>query len=300
MNKAKPANTIFDRVVNQLTTAAHQASNAAKEAAQHQHAHPAEAAHADPSRLDRFMQLSGLTNIAKDKLPGIPGLGPDDSPELLYSEGDGALDVGVAEKMLEWHAEAVGRMVELSALGDVPKNAFSLLKVSADSFGKAYVETALDTALHQISLYDAKSEPDLAPLSVIRTADMIMQLWQRYIATALVPLAGSSVTVRREMGIFNNHVVVRIEGKVNDIVQRSTDGKLRGFGSGRGNHSRGCAADGFLSFAFHSHHRVARLAPRQAKEARLQAQERRPRVCPAEHGALLARVRVPGQGARHS
>ncbi len=223
MNKAKPANTIFDRVVNQLTTAAHQASNAAKEAAQHQN--PVEAPHADPSRLDRFMQLSGLTGIAKDKLPGIPGLGPDDSPELLYSEGDGLLDVGVAEKMLEWHAEAVGRMVELSALGDVPKNAFSLLKVLADSFGKAYVETALDTALHQISLYDSKTEPDLTPITVIKTADMIMQLWQRYIATALVPLAGSSVTVRREMGIFNNHVVVRIEGKVNDIVQRSTDGE---------------------------------------------------------------------------
>lgn len=52
-----------------------------------------------------------------------------------------------------------------------------------------------------------------------------MHLWQRYISTALVPLAGTSVTVRREMGIFNNHVVVRIEGKVNSIVQRSTDGK---------------------------------------------------------------------------
>lgn len=53
-----------------------------------------------------------------------------------------------------------------------------------------------------------------------------MQLWQRYISTALVPLAGTSVTVRREMGIFCNHVSVRIEGKINSIVQRMTDGKL--------------------------------------------------------------------------
>jgi hypothetical protein len=80
------------------------------------------------------------------------------------------------------------------------------------------------SALHQLSLYDLKTEPDLSPISVIRLADMIMHLWQRYIATALVPLAGTSVTVRREMGIFNNHVSVRIEGKVNDIVQRTTDG----------------------------------------------------------------------------
>lgn len=53
---------------------------------------------------------------------------------------------------------------------------------------------------------------------------MIMHLYQRYVSAALVPLAGTSVTVRREMGIFNNHVVVRIEGKVNSIVQKTTDG----------------------------------------------------------------------------
>lgn len=108
-----------------------------------------------------------------------------------------------------------------------PKNAFSLLKVLADSFGKAYLETALDTALHQLELYEGKAEPDLRPIKVIRLADMIMQLWQRYLATALVPLAGTSVTIRREMGIFNNHVSVRIEGKVNEIVQRTTDGAFR-------------------------------------------------------------------------
>ena len=80
-------------------------------------------------------------------------------------------------------------------------------------------------ALHQLTLLDGKTEPDLSPLLVIRQADMIMHLWQKYISTALVPLAGTSVTVRREMGIFNNHVRVRIEGKVNSIVQRALDGE---------------------------------------------------------------------------
>jgi hypothetical protein len=82
----------------------------------------------------------------------------------------------------------------------------------------------LHSALHRLSLYDVRSEPDLYPIRVIRLADMVMHLWQRYIAVALVPLAGTSVTVRREMGIFNNHVTVRIEDKVNTIVQKSTDG----------------------------------------------------------------------------
>lgn len=39
-----------------------------------------------------------------------------------------------------------------------PKNAFSLLKVLADSFGKAYLETALDTCvLIQSVPFDARS-----------------------------------------------------------------------------------------------------------------------------------------------
>ena len=110
MNQAKPSNTIFDRMVNQLTTAAHQASNAT---AHHPSHHPAEQHH-DTSRLDRLMKLSGLATIAKEKI-----IGEDAQPEQMFEDGDGALDLAVAEKMLKWHAEAVGRMVELSALGDV-------------------------------------------------------------------------------------------------------------------------------------------------------------------------------------
>lgn len=37
----------------------------------------------------------------------------------MFEEGDGELNLDVAERMLEWHAEAIGRMVELSPAGDV-------------------------------------------------------------------------------------------------------------------------------------------------------------------------------------
>ncbi|KAK4049397.1 Exocyst complex component 5 [Microbotryomycetes sp. JL201] len=213
-NQEKSSNTIFDRVVNQVSSAVHQGhKDGGQSSAANDHHH-------DPSRLDRLLKLSGLSNIARDKH------GDEFRPELMFEEGDGELDLEVAEKMLKWHAEAVGRMVELSSPGDVPKQAFSLLKTLADSFGKGYLETALDTALHQLSVNDGKTEPDLGPLRVIKNADIIMHLWQRYIATALVPLAGTSVTIRREMGIFNNHVSVRIEGKVNVIAQKTTDAVL--------------------------------------------------------------------------
>lgn len=38
---------------------------------------------------------------------------------LKLSSTDGLLSLSTAEKMLKWHAEAVGRMVDLSAPSDV-------------------------------------------------------------------------------------------------------------------------------------------------------------------------------------
>ena len=42
---------------------------------------------------------------------------------------------------------------------------------------------------------------------------------------ALLPLASSSVTVRREMMVFNSQTVSRIEGAVNQAIQKITDGE---------------------------------------------------------------------------
>ena len=42
-----------------------------------------------------------------------------DSTEDPIREEDGLLSVEVAEKMLKWHAEAIGRCVELSPANDV-------------------------------------------------------------------------------------------------------------------------------------------------------------------------------------
>ena len=95
---------------------------------------------------------SGLKQLMK-----LGGMRVDDSPDPAgplpaSAEGDGVLRLEVAEHMLKWHAEAVGRMVELSPPSDVPKNAFALLRVLSDSFGRAYIETALDTCVPRSKL----------------------------------------------------------------------------------------------------------------------------------------------------
>lgn len=59
----------------------------------------------------------------------------------------------------------------------------------------------------------------------MRSTDLICHLWQQYVNTAILPLAGSSVTLRREMVVFNNQIVSRMESGANCLLQRVADGK---------------------------------------------------------------------------
>jgi hypothetical protein len=65
--------------------------------------------------------------------------------EYQPTEEDGKLKVEVAQKMLKWHAESIGRCVELSAPGDLPKNVFALMRTLSEAIGRGYVETALES-----------------------------------------------------------------------------------------------------------------------------------------------------------
>ena len=60
-----------------------------------------------------FMKFSGFGNsVEKEKEKEKPA-------EDLPREEDGRLSIDTAERMLKWHAEAVGRCVELSTTHDV-------------------------------------------------------------------------------------------------------------------------------------------------------------------------------------
>lgn len=127
---------MFDRVVHQIattTTAGGAGSTSAQAAA----------------ALVRF----GVIN--SDRIT-------DKSNEEPIREEDGVLSIDVAERMLKWHAEAIGRCVELSLPNDVsvtiyisgftesyivsrPKNTFTLLRVLAEAISTSYVEVAIET-----------------------------------------------------------------------------------------------------------------------------------------------------------
>jgi len=136
---------------------------------------------------------------------------------------DGQVTVEMAEAMLRWHAEAVGRVVELSPSADVAKNIASLSNVLAEAIGRSFIETALDSAIARLETWDMKTEPDLSCLTGLHPADLVCNLWQRYTSTALVPLTSSSAAVRREMTSFNSLAVIRMEGKINSVIHKAVD-----------------------------------------------------------------------------
>lgn len=79
-------------------------------------------------------------------------------------------------------------------------------------------------AQNRLELRDTKAEPDLSGLPIIKSADLICHLWQQYINIALLPLASTSVTLRREMSIFSSQTINRVEGAANTLMQKIIDG----------------------------------------------------------------------------
>lgn len=91
---------------------------------------------------------------------------------------------------------------------------------------RANVYLMIQSAHTRIESADPKSEPSFQALSVVNTVDLVCHLWQHYVNVALFPLATASVTIRREMSVFNNQAVSRVEGASNNLLQRLIDGEF--------------------------------------------------------------------------
>ena len=87
--------SLFDRMVNQLNAAATTTTPSGSSSTSAQAA----------AAILKYGGLGGTVDKTKEEEP--------------VSEEDGQLHIAIAETMLKWHAEAVGRCVELSSANDV-------------------------------------------------------------------------------------------------------------------------------------------------------------------------------------
>ena len=131
--KSSSGTSVFDRMVNQITNAA-QSSNASSAAANAASAVSSEGARGlkhlmklggitigESKRRDSSENLQAMGNGARSSLEsGSSSVSKDSanasavSVGIQVTEKDGQVSLDVAERMLRWHVEAVGRMLELS------------------------------------------------------------------------------------------------------------------------------------------------------------------------------------------
>lgn len=149
--------------------------------------------------------------------------------EIELNPADGELKTAYIKRMLKWHAEAVSRSVELSSGQETARDALALMSILFDIVVNAYLELWLDRVLDDTIATDARAEPDFAFFAGIKEATTISRLLFAYVDTVLIPLAGPSLSIRREMLQRQANNTARVNSKINALIQRSVDATLTCF-----------------------------------------------------------------------
>ncbi|KAJ9661040.1 Exocyst complex component 5 [Neophaeococcomyces mojaviensis] len=148
--------------------------------------------------------------------------------EIDLNESDGRLNTEFAKRMLKWLAEGVRRGLELSGGSETPKDVSALHTLLLRNMGENYIELSLDAAADSASTAESakRDAPDLNYLSHLKAAISIMHLMQSCTNTLLIPLASSSLTIRRDMEKNARTSLLRMEDHINIIEQRTIDAIL--------------------------------------------------------------------------
>ncbi|EXJ93669.1 hypothetical protein A1O1_02061 [Capronia coronata CBS 617.96] len=178
----------------------------------------------------KSLDLEKMSPTQKRILLSVAGLKDTDKaqPGMDLSEEDGRLHVAFAKRMLKWLAEGVRRGLELGGGSETPKDVAALLNLILKNLLELYVEVALDAAAESASAAETskREQPDLSYLTILRTAVHITHLVQSCVNTLLIPLAGPSLTARRDMEKSTRAAVARIEDQINTIEQQTIDAVL--------------------------------------------------------------------------
>lgn len=167
-----------------------------------------------------LLSVAGLKNTAADE-----NSNSSKPHEIDLSETDGRLQTPFAKRMLKWLAEGVRRGLELSGGSETPKDVAALHSLLLRNLGENYIELSLDAASEAASTAETakRDTPDLSYLASLKSAISIMHLMQSCTNTLLIPLASTSLTIRRDMEKNARSSLLRMEDHINIIEQRTID-----------------------------------------------------------------------------
>ncbi|KAJ2391663.1 Exocyst complex component 5, partial [Coemansia sp. RSA 2559] len=161
---------------------------------------------------------NGTLGVGKSgAVAGAPG-GKDSSVSGQGEEFEGTLTTGTARMLLQVHAEAIARAVELENESQVAESVSSLANQLLTSLGEEYVFPALEDMME--GLQDTRQEPDLRTFAVIRTANIVVRLVQTHFQKAIVPFVGTGSYIYRDIVAEKNKLMSRIEISLNLISNK--------------------------------------------------------------------------------
>ncbi|KAJ2079970.1 Exocyst complex component 5 [Coemansia sp. RSA 988] len=152
---------------------------------------------------------------------GTSNSGPNSSNSTAVgapAEPDRSINTSIARMLLQVHAEAISRAVELESDAAAPDAVAALTCQLISTLGDEYVFPALEDALE--SLQDLRHEPDIAMLGVIRMANVVVRLLQIHFQRAIVPFIGNGNYIYRDIVAEKNQLMSRVELSLNLITNK--------------------------------------------------------------------------------
>ncbi|EMR11691.1 hypothetical protein PNEG_00127 [Pneumocystis murina B123] len=143
--------------------------------------------------------------------------------EFEATENDGKCTLNCINKFLKWNAEAIGRVVELFPQSELTKDSFSVLRVLFEYVFSVYLDISLETILDTIESYDGKSEPEIKYFEELKEMTIIVNLLSTYFNIIILPIVSFSLTLKRDVIISTNSNILKIENKIDLIIQKSVD-----------------------------------------------------------------------------
>ncbi|KAF7721082.1 Exocyst complex component 5 [Apophysomyces ossiformis] len=174
---------------------------------------------------------TGLTSSPTTyETPGLPGSnnpfekghtsGPSSNLVKVDDSGFSMLSTDSITRMLNIHAEAIVRCVELSDPQELMSSIQFLYGVLIDFIGTKYLDIALDNVLEELN---SRSEPETVCFAIIKATTEIIQLMQQHFQTAVLPLIITAPSVHKEILNTKNSFMSSLEQKVNSVLVKAID-----------------------------------------------------------------------------